>query len=133
MCRPKDNQNLALPDLVRIDHIISQNIQLQERVNRLEIREVAHNLVRIELQRENMELRAELRERKMVPNLVVLKEILNKIEKSADHPVEHVEYLFLQAFVHVAEAHVDTDIVPQPANVQHEQSQPYISIPGRST
>ncbi|CAF4552009.1 unnamed protein product [Rotaria socialis] len=71
MCRPKDNQNLALPDLVRIDHIISQNIQLQERVNRLEIREVAHNLVRIELQRENMELRAELRERIMLPDLVV--------------------------------------------------------------
>ncbi|CAF4143464.1 unnamed protein product [Rotaria magnacalcarata] len=134
MCRPKDNQNLALPDLIRIDHIISQNIQLQERVcqlqervRQLEIREVANNLVRtadrIQLERENMELRAELRERKMVPNLVV---ILNKIEKSADHPVVHVEYLFLQAFVHVAEAHVDTDIVPQPANVQHEQSQPYI-------
>ncbi|CAF3408386.1 unnamed protein product [Rotaria socialis] len=67
-----DNQNLALPDLVRIDHIISQNIQLQERVNRLEIREVAHNLVRIELQRENMELRAELRERIMLPDLVVV-------------------------------------------------------------
>ncbi|CAF3770350.1 unnamed protein product [Rotaria socialis] len=127
MCRPKDNQNLALPDLVRIDHIISQNIQLQERVNRLEIREVAHNLVRIELQRENMELRAELRERKMVPNLVVV------VSCAIILIVEHVEYLFLQAFVHVAEAHVDTDIVPQPANVQHEQSQPYISIPGRST
>ncbi|CAF2076898.1 unnamed protein product [Rotaria magnacalcarata] len=138
-----DNQNLALPDLIRIDHIISQNIQLQERVcqlqervRQLEIREVANNLVRtadrIQLERENMELRAELRERKMVPNLVVvscviiLLGILNKIEKSADHPVVHVEYLFLQAFVHVAEAHVDTDIVPQPANVQHEQSQPYI-------
>ncbi|CAF4644381.1 unnamed protein product [Rotaria socialis] len=137
MCRPKDNQNLALPDLIRIDHIISQNVQLREELNqlrdevqRLQIREVANNLVRtadrIQLKREIMELRAELRERKMVPNLVVLKEILNKIEKSVDHPVEHVEYLFLQAFVHVAEAHVDTDIVPQPANVQHEQSQPYV-------
>ncbi|CAF1343232.1 unnamed protein product [Rotaria magnacalcarata] len=76
MCRPKDNQNLALPDLIRIDHIISQNIQLQERVRQLEIREVANNLVRtagrIQLERENMELRAELRERKMVPNLVVV-------------------------------------------------------------
>ncbi|CAM4836044.1 unnamed protein product [Rotaria magnacalcarata] len=75
MCRLKDNQNLALPDLIRIDHIISQNIQLREQVRQLEIHEVANNLVRtadrIQLEREIMELRAELRERKMVPNLVV--------------------------------------------------------------
>ncbi|CAF3093971.1 unnamed protein product [Rotaria socialis] len=130
MCRPKDNQNLALPDLIRIDHIISQNVQLREELNqlrdevqRLQIREVANNLVRtadrIQLKREIMELRAELRERKMVPNLVVVSCVIILL-------VEHVEYLFLQAFVHVAEAHVDTDIVPQPANVQHEQSQPYV-------
>ncbi|CAF3093985.1 unnamed protein product [Rotaria socialis] len=125
-----DNQNLALPDLIRIDHIISQNVQLREELNqlrdevqRLQIREVANNLVRtadrIQLKREIMELRAELRERKMVPNLVVVSCVIILL-------VEHVEYLFLQAFVHVAEAHVDTDIVPQPANVQHEQSQPYV-------
>ncbi|CAF4171815.1 unnamed protein product [Rotaria socialis] len=71
MCRSKDNQNLTTPDLIRIDHIISQNIQLRERVRRLEIREVANNFVRIQLEREIMELRAELREKKMVPNLVV--------------------------------------------------------------
>ncbi|CAF3687759.1 unnamed protein product [Rotaria socialis] len=67
-----DNQNLTTPDLIRIDHIISQNIQLRERVRRLEIREVANNFVRIQLEREIMELRAELREKKMVPNLVVV-------------------------------------------------------------
>ncbi|CAF3056836.1 unnamed protein product [Rotaria socialis] len=72
MCRSKDNQNLTTPDLIRIDHIISQNIQLRERVRRLEIREVANNFVRIQLEREIMELRAELREKKMVPNLVVV-------------------------------------------------------------
>ncbi|CAF2082807.1 unnamed protein product, partial [Rotaria magnacalcarata] len=58
------------------DHIISQNIQLREQVRQLEIHEVANNLVRtadrIQLEREIMELRAELRERKMVPNLVVV-------------------------------------------------------------
>ncbi|CAM4816392.1 unnamed protein product [Rotaria magnacalcarata] len=85
MCRPKqDNQNLRiLPDLVQIDHVLSQNIQLQNQVNQLQaaLRQqqaatIAAYLIgaseRVDLKREIKKIKEELTYMKMTNNILLI-------------------------------------------------------------